>query len=446
MNKKTLKVTSAIGVAAILLIAASAYKKATPASGIEKVNHVVVIYMENHSFDNLYGQFEGADGLDKAKSKNVIQLDALGQPYTTLPPVPRSTVFPTNLPNNYFNIDQYVPNDLVTPDVTHLFYQEQLQINGGKMNRFVQYNTTKGLAMGYYDTKQIPLYELAKQYTLCDRFFHSAFGGSFLNHQWLIAAASPVFPNAPTAMIAQLDADGKLIKDGSVTPDGYSVNTTNSVNLHPKNAVLERLVPNQTHATIGDRLSEKNISWVWYAGGWNVADTGGMPKMFSYHHQPFAYFTNYAKGTAARKEHLKDESEFLIAAKNGTLPAVSFVKPTGVENEHPGGSNVKTAENHAVALINAVLNGPNGKDAVVILTYDENGGFWDHVAPPVIDRWGPGSRVPALIISPFAKKGYVDHTKYETVSILAFIEKRWKLKPLTKRDEHADPLSHAFDF
>jgi phospholipase C len=171
MNKKTLKVTSAIGVAAILLIAASAYKKATPASGIEKVNHVVVIYMENHSFDNLYGQFEGADGLDKAKSKNVIQLDALGQPYTTLPPVPRSTVFPTNLPNNYFNIDQYVPNDLVTPDVTHLFYQEQLQINGGKMNRFVQYNTTKGLAMGYYDTKQIPLYELAKQYTLCDRFF-----------------------------------------------------------------------------------------------------------------------------------------------------------------------------------------------------------------------------------------------------------------------------------
>jgi phospholipase C len=446
MNKKTLKVTSAVGVGAILLIVASSYKKAIPASGIEKVNHVVVIYMENHSFDNLYGQFEGADGLDKAKSKNVIQLDASGQPYATLPPVPRSTAFPTNLPNNYFNIDQYVANDLVTPDVTHLFYQEQLQINGGKMNRFVQYNYTKGLSMGYYNTKQIPLYELAKQYTLCDHFFHSAFGGSFLNHQWLIAAASPVFPNAPAEIVAKLDSAGNLIKDGAVTPDGFVVNTSNSVNLHPKNAVLTRLVPNQTHATIGDRLSEKNISWAWYAGGWNIADADGAPPMFSYHHQPFAYFSNYAKGTAARKEHLKDESEFLVAAKNGTLPAVSFVKPTGVENEHPGGSNIKVAENHAVALINAVLNGPNGKDAVIILTYDENGGFWDHVAPPVIDKWGPGSRVPALIISPFAKKGYVDHTKYETVSILAFIEKRWKLKPLTKRDEHADPLSHAFDF
>jgi phospholipase C len=446
MNKKTLKITSVIGVAATLLIVASAYKKEVPAAGIDKVKHVVVIYMENRSFDNLYGQFEGADGLTQAKTENITQLDATGQPYTTLPPVPRSSAFPTNLPNNYFNIDQYVPNDLVTPDVTHQFYQEQLQINGGKMNRFAQYNTTKGLTMGYYTTKLIPLYELAKKYTLCDRFFHSAFGGSFLNHQWLIAAATPVFPNAPGTMIAQLDSTGKMIKDGSVTPDGYAINTTNSVNLHPKNANLTRLVPNQTHATIGDRLSEKNISWAWYAGGWNIADTGGTPRMFSYHHQPFAYFTNYGPGTAARKEHLKDESDFIVAAKNGTLPAVSFVKPTGVENEHPGGSAVKIAENHAVALINAVLNGPNGKDAVIILTYDENGGFWDHVAPPVIDRWGPGSRIPALIISPFAKKGYVDHTTYETVSILAFIEKRWKLKPLTKRDQHADPLSHAFDF
>lgn len=441
-----MKAAALIGAAAILIIAASAYKKAPPAPGIEKVQHVVVIYMENHSFDNLWGEFPGADGLSDAKKKNIIQRDAMGQPYVTLPPVPRSTAFPTNLPNNYFNIDQYVPNDLVTPDVTHLYYQEQLQINGGKMDHFVQYNTSKGLAMGYYTTAQIPLYDLAKQYTLCDHFFHSAFGGSFLNHQWLIAAATPVFPNAPLTMVAQLDSAGKLIKDGSVTPDGYAVNTLNSINLHPKNAVLERLVPNQTNPTIGDRLSEKNISWAWYSGGWNVANAGITPPMFSYHHQPFVYFKNYAVGTEARKEHLKDESEFLTAAKNGTLPAVSFVKPTGVENEHPGGSAVAVAEKHAVALINAVLNGPNGKDAVIILTYDENGGFWDHIAPPKIDKWGPGSRVPALIISPFAKKNHVDHTKYETVSILAFIEKRWKLKPLTSRDEHADPLSHAFDF
>ena len=128
------------------------------------------------------------------------------------------------------------------------------------------------------------------------------------------------------------------------------------------------------------------------------------------------------------------------------MPAVSFVKPLGVQNEHPGYSSVVTGETHALSLINAVRNSPNWKDAVIILTYDENGGFWDHVAPPVIDKWGPGSRIPAIIISPFAKKAYVDHTQYETVSILAFIEKRWGLKPLNSRDGNANPLQGAFNF
>lgn len=413
---------------------------------LSRVNHVVVIYMENHSFDNLWGQFPGADGLSKAKKEQIVQLDANGQPYVTLPPIPRSSAFPTNLPNDIFNIDQYVAADQVSPDVTHRFYQEQLQINSGKMNRFALYNYTKGFAMGYYKTAELPLYELVKKYTVCDHFFHSVFGGSFLNHQWLIAAASPVFPNAPENIVAKVGADGKLIKDGTVTPDGYAVNTANSINLHPKTDNPANLIPVQNAPNIGDRLSDKGISWAWYSGGWNNIVEGKPAPSFTYHHQPFAYFARYAPGTAGRKEHLKDETEFLEAAKKGTLPAVSFVKPIGLENEHPGESTVKGGENHAVELINAVLNGPNGKDVVIILTYDENGGFWDHVAPPVIDKWGPGSRVPALIISPFAKKGYVDHHNYETVSILSFIEKRWGLEPLNERDKNADPLSHAFDF
>jgi phospholipase C len=445
LNKKSLFVPAVLTV--VTSFAISAYRYPEPeAPAINKVQHVVVIYMENHSFDNLYGQFKGADGLSSAKKENVIQVDAEGKPYNVLPPVPRSSAFPTNLPNDYFNIDQYVAADQNTPDVTHAFYQEQLQINGGKMDKFALYNYTKGLTMGYYNTANIPLYELAKKYTLCDHFFHSAFGGSFLNHQWLIAASSPEFPNAPEAIKAKVDASGKMIKDGSVTPDGYAVNTSNSVNLHPANANPANLIPNQNRPTIGDRLSDKNISWAWYSGGWNDAVAGKADPTFAFHHQPFAYFTKYAEGTAERKKHLKDETEFLEAAKNGTLPAVSFVKPIGLENEHPGASTVTTGESHAVKLINAVLNGPNGKDAVIILTYDENGGFWDHVAPPVIDKWGPGTRIPAIIISPFAKKGYVDHTNYETVSILAFIEKRWALKPLNSRDQHADPLTHAFNF
>jgi phospholipase C len=420
---------------------------ALPASAqLKQVKHVVVIYMENHSFDNLYGQFPGAEGLKDAKKENIIQVDVNGQVYESLPPIPRSSAFPTSLPNTYFNIDQYVAADQVSPDVTHRFYQEQLQIDGGKMDKFALHNYTKGFAMGYYKTSELPLYDLAKKYTLCDHFFHSVFGGSFLNHQWLIAAASPVFPNAPEALKAQFDASGKLIKDGMVTPDGYAVNTANSVNLHPKDNNLAYLIPNQTNPTIGDRLSDKGVSWAWYSGGWNEAVAGKADPTFTYHHQPFVYFKRYAEGTKERKEHLKDETEFLAAAKNGTLPAVSFVKPIGLENEHPGESTIKGGESHAVDLVKAVLDGPNGKDAVIIITYDENGGFWDHVAPPVIDKWGPGTRIPALIISPFAKKGYVDHTNYETVSILAFIEKRWKLEPLNDRDKNADPLSHAFDF
>lgn len=444
-----IKIVLSIGAAAILSVGISAYR--TPPSSapkINKVGHVVVIYMENHSFDNLYGQFEGADGQTNAKPQNITQLDKDGQPYATLPPIPYSTAFPTNLPNHYFNIDQYVPNDQETPDVTHRYYQEQLQINGGKMNKYAQYNNSKGLTMGYYTTSKLPLYAMAKKYTLCDRFFHSVFGCSFLNHQWLIAAATPVFPNAPDYMKARLDSTGKLIKDGTVSPDGYAVNTCFTVNMpHPKGAKEGSLLPQQTNPTIGDRLSDKGVSWAWYSGGWDDALAGKPDRTFSYHHQPFAYYAKYADGTAAKKEHLKDETLFFEAAKNGTLPSVSFVKPLGIENEHPGESTVNRGETHALKLINAVLNGPNGKDAVIILTYDENGGFWDHVAPPVIDkRWGPGTRIPAIIISPFAKKGYVDHTQYETISILAFIEKRWGLKPLNDRDKNANPLSNAFEF
>jgi phospholipase C len=420
-----------------------------PGNGsIENVKHVVVIYLENHSFDNLYGHFAGANGLLNADPSNIIQVDSNGNPYTFLPPVSGTLAFPTNLPNTYFNIDQYVPNDQMTPDVLHRYYQEQLQIDGGKMDKYALYNTSAGLSQGYYKTSLLPLLELAQKYTLCDNFYHSAFGGSFLNHMWLIASASPVFPNAPTTSIATLDASGKLIKDGAVTPDGFVVNTSFSVNApHPSTAAANTLVPNQTLPTIGDRLTDKNISWAWYSGGWDSALAGKPDPTFQFHHQPFIYFANFADGTKAKADHLKDETAFVAAAKNGTLPSVSFVKPLGINNEHPGYSDVEGGENHTVELVNDVLNGPNGDDAVIIITYDENGGFWDHVAPPVIDKkWGPGTRVPGIIISPFARKGYVDHTQYETVSILSFIEKRWHLSALTDRDRNANPFDNALDF
>jgi phospholipase C len=413
-------------------------------ASLARLHHVVVIYLENHSFDNLYGEFPGADGLANSASTST-QVDETGTAFTTLP-MAAGSPFPTDLSNEPFNIDQFVAATQKIPDLVHRFYQEQQQIDGGKMDKFALVSDAKGAVMGFYHTSGLPLEVEAAKYTLCDNFFHAAFGGSFLNHFWLIAARTPVFPGAPSTIVAQVGADGSLIKDGAVTPDGYAVNTLFTVNKpHPATVPAANLVPNQTFATIGDRLSDKDISWAWYSGGWNDALAGSPASLFQFHHQPFAFFEKYADGTAAKAEHLLDETAFVTAAQSGKLPAVSFVKPLGPDNEHPGYADLITGEQRTLDLINAVRNGPDWPTTAIIITYDEHGGFWDHVAPPVVDRWGPGSRVPTLVISPLAKKGFVDHHRYDTTSILALIEHRWGLEPLTDRDAQADDLSNAFE-
>jgi phospholipase C len=417
--------------------------------GINKVEHVIVIYMENHSFDNLYGSFPGANGLSDATRAQYTQLDtATGLPYTVLPWSDPSFVPTPTLPNAPYDIGSMKAPSVITRDLVHRFYQEQNQIDGGKMDRFAAISDAKGLSMGYYQTSQLPLLNvLGNDYTLCDNFFHSAFGGSFLNHMWLIAARTPQWTAAPASMFTTLDAKGNPIADKNLTPDGYVVNTSFTVNApHPATAAANTLVPNLTFPTIGDELTLANVSWAWYSGGWNDALAGHPGSLFQFHHQPFAYFANYADGTAAKTAHLKDEVDFNSALADGSLPAVSFLKPYGINNEHPGYTDVITGENYLADLVARIKASPIWKDCVVIITYDEHGGFWDHVAPPVIDRWGPGARVPGIIISPFcSKKGnnHVDHTQYETASILSFIEKRWNLAPLSTRDAAADPLSNA---
>jgi phospholipase C len=423
---------------------------------LDPIKHVVVIYMENHSFDNLYGEFPGANGISNGLA-TATQRDLAGTAYVTLPAVPGTTPFPATLPNAPFNIDQYAPTNVNTPDLVHRFYQEQSQIDGGMNDRFAAISDAKGLSMGYYHTAGLPLAAEAAKYTLCDAFFHSAFGGSFLNHMWLIGAKSPEWTGSASAIgtasnqlvPTSLNVNGS-VNDGQVATIAgvpYLVNTVYSVNKPALNFTYNRpRVPNLTYATIGDRLSDKGISWAWYSGGWDNALAGNADPLFQFHHQPFAYFAKYADGTAAKAAHLRDESEFItLAGSKRGLPAVAFVKPIGELNEHPGYTNVVSGEQHAVDLINAIRNGPHWKHTVIVITYDENGGFWDHVAPPTIDAHGPGVRVPGLVISPFAKRGYVDHTTYETVSILALIEHRWGLLPLTDRDARANDLSGALD-
>ena len=477
------------------------------AKPFEKINHFVVIYLENHSFDNLYGQFEGADGIADAKPENTIQVDEKGAPYDRLPAgsfIADANLAPmANAPYALLSdltCTEQTPPELpcatgakvscaagtpflsscsILPDLNHNYHAEIFAINGGKMNGYVRANFGSGaFSMGHYATADLPVAKEAKKFTLCDHFFHAAFGGSFINHQWLIAARPPVYPNAPPETVTLLDADGdvaavdpdhpndppvkSIAAEKQVTSDGFAVSTLFPRNSpHPpipeagKDALF---LPLQTHATIGDRLTDAKLDWAWYAGGFDdamAATEGKKPfelfpdgdsAVFQFHHQPFNYFANYADDKPEGRKHLKDEKDFIAAAKAGKLPAVSFVKPYGIDNEHSGYAELLAGEKHVVDLVQAVQSGANWKDTAIIITYDEYGGFWDHVAPPKVDRWGPGSRVPAIVISPYAKKGFVDKTVYDTTSILATIEHRWGLKPLSDRDAKANDLANGFDF
>jgi len=467
-----------------------------PRAGIERIDHIVVIYAENRSFDNLYGAFPGANGLASATAAQFTQVDRDGKPLPTLPPVWKGKdadpAFPKDLPNQPFRIDAppiNLPLSTPTRDLIHEFYRNQEQINGGRNDRFVAASDAGALAMGYYDGSSLPLWKWARDYTLADNFFMGAFGGSYLNHLWLVCACTPLDRDAPANLHAQVDERGWLktrptspasviagapeFLGGDVTPDGYSVNTTQppyqpsrvapAKDGDPRLAnPAQHTLPPQTQKTVGDTLSAKNVSWAWYAGAWNAAVQDGMqppgaPRKviatsangapyFVTHHQPFNYFARFAPGTVDRAEHLKDYDDLVAAIDKGTLPAVAFYKPQGVLNEHPGYADVQSGDEHIAKLIERIQASALWSSTAIIVTYDENGGFWDHVAPPRGDRWGPGTRIPTIIVSPYARRGYVDHTSYDTTSILKFITRRFALEPLPGVRASAGDLTNAFEF
>src|SRR5262249_14300827 len=218
--------------------------------------------------------------------------------------------------------------------------------------------------------------------------------------------------------------------------------------------------PDSTYRpTIGDRLDRGDVSWKWYSGGWSDA-LAGHPQVdpfgggFQFHHQAFAYYANYAPFNADgtpnprtnsllnREAHLQDETQFFADLSAGSLPTVSFIKPIGSRNEHPGYSGLLSGQQHVAGIVHAIQNSPEWEHTLIVLTYDENGGFWDHVAPPSTHGvWGVGNRVPAVIISPFAKRGVVDHTELNTLSILKTVEERFDLDALNDLDAKASALT-----
>ena len=468
--------------------------------GLDAIDHIIVIYAENRSFDNLYGLFPGANGLGNLTPEQYTQIDRDGKPFDVLPPVWKERLatpevdpaYPVNLPNKPFQIDGPPVNrplSTATRDLVHKYYQNIEQINGGKNNRFAAVSDAGGLVMGYYDGSKQKMWKWAQENTLADNFFMGAFGGSYLNHQWLVCACTPKYPDADPTLIAKIDNEGRLVRspgspasakkgppkyvnDGPVTSEGFSVNTQQP-SYQPSGVPPEaggdprfadpkkNPLPPQTQKTVGDTLTAKGISWAWYGGAWNRALADGMQPPtarrnviyqetrghdnFQPHHQPFNYFARFAPGTADREEHLKDGDDFLKAIDSGTLPQVAFYKPTGDLNEHPGYTDVLSGDQHLADILDHIRNSPLWARTAVIVAYDENGGFWDHVSPPKGDKWGPGTRIPAIIISPYAKHGYVDHTQYDTTSIIKFITKRYGLEALAGVRESAGDLTNAFE-
>jgi acid phosphatase len=469
------------------------------------IQHVVVIYSENRSFNNLFADFPGLQKpLSSLQPHEYQQRDRNGNVLKTLPPVwggmvPREQVVDhrrylikegdvTDLSNAPFALKtpdgDPLPHGVVTRDLWHSFYQNQLQINGGKNDGFVGWSDTGAMVMGHYGDSAVNLrlWQTAKQYTLCDNFFMGTFGGSFLNHQYLVAARPGFYPNADKSpanvLIAELESDDptdihlKLAEDSpasamkgkptfvsrsALTPDFWAVNTMSPPyaptfpldSQHPERADASspNRLPPQAHKTIGDMLSAKNIDWAWYAGGWQDALDGHgdgaddeFPQRpnFQMHHQPLNYFSQFAPGTEAREQHLRDAGTGEIARSNhfiadieaGKLPPVAFYKPQGDLNMHAGYSDVHAGDRHIARILDALQRGPQWASTLVVITFDENGGWWDHVAPPKGDRWGPASRVPTLIVSPFARRGHVDHTIYDTGSIARFITRRFGLEKL----------------
>jgi acid phosphatase len=497
-------------VLALVLAGCNSMPATSPATAgsLDAIQNVVVIFAENRAFDNLYGLFPGANGIPgvnpSSRGAYVPQKDFDGSVLPVLPPiwggltvagqrVTLSQAQTMGWPNRPFQLDDpkgvqgsgaVIGQDITTRDLVHRFYNNQMQINGGGNDKFAAYSDAGGLSMGYYDGSKMALWKLARQYTLADNFFMGAFGGSFLNHQYLICACAPQYPHADAAdspardSISAIDTDaqGRFLRltpaasakasvlegkpsyknDGNLTPKDqqgmfYAVNTMQplyqpSGNAPAANAASQyadtakaTTLPAQNGPTIGDRLNAKGVSWAWYAGGWNAALAArsniynGSTPNFQPHHQPFNYYAEFDPLTqqANRQAHLKDfDAEFLQAAQAGKLPTVAFYKPQGNVNQHAGYASVADGDEHIAQVIARLQQSPQWKNMLIVVTYDENGGIYDHAPVPQGDRWGPGSRIPAIIISPYARKGFVDHTQYDTGSILRFLTRRFALQPL----------------
>ncbi len=367
----------------------------TPA-GIRKIKHVIWIIQENRSFDNYFGTFPGADGIP---------------PKTCLP----------NLPGNKACVTPFhMPKGQPSCDLNHSWQTAHAAYDNGNMDGFVWAEGTP-FTMAYYDQRDIPNYwSYAKHFTLCDHYFSSLNGPSLPNHVYTVAAQSGGLITNVASNLAALE---KTLDD----PDGFSFKS------------------------MVDLFSKTKLSWKYYV------ETRKLPphlKLRSYQRYPdpkhFSLWNPLPGFKAIRDnpssmEHMVDLKEYFQDLQKGTLPAVSWIVPDTQDSEHPIQPPAQGMW-YVTTLVNALMRSPYWKDSAVFLTWDDYGGFYDHVPPPQVDAYGYGPRVPMIVISPYAKPGYISHTTFDFTSTLKFMEIRWRLGHLTASDDRAKGMLDCFNF
>ncbi len=353
------------------------------------IQHLVMVMQENHTFDNYFGTYPGADGIPAG---------------TQMPVDPKNT-----------SAGYVTPWHIGTATITDLSHSAATftdQYDKGKMDGFVSAlnarNQDGKLAMGYYDYRDIPYYwNLADNYVLFDQFFSSAGDGSFANHMYWVAA---VPPNAPK---------GEQLSN-------YLAN-----------------IP-----TIFDELQAAGISWKFYVQNYdptityrNLATAGNRESQVVW--TPLLNFDRFIDDPSL-SSHIVDLNQYFIDLHNGTLPAVAYIVPSGA-SEHPP-SSLTSGERFIKSILQELMRSSAWDSSAFILAYDDWGGWFDHVTPPQVDAFGYGPRVPALLVSPYAKTGYIDHTQLDFTSILKFIEQNWNVSSLSTRDAKANNILSAFNF
>ncbi len=492
------------------VIAAPNLVRAGPAGGGEmqlrqKIQHIIVCFQENRSFDHYFGTFAPKSGqhvvnLLDAKGKldqrfTGLQKNPAGIAYRDLP-LPSLPGFQNvQLPNGPFHVAPYIPaNGNVHWDPKHRFFRMMAEVNNGKMDLFVALAGAardhlsradlkkfkpeqldfdlahpSGPVLGYYKGEDIPFYHrVAHHYTLFDHFYQAMSGGSTGNALYLVAARSCVNPGAGLDICAPFDPkmlgvergffdlpyDHKKVMINDLPPvqGPTNANDVRALKIAPPPAA-------QTYPNIGDRLDAAKISWAWYNENWNRVKPWALKTAFGPgdgsavietnqlyvpHHNPFQYYPRWPE--YVKRGHMRDSDDFLADARAGKLPGVSLIKASGAHDEHPASCAPFYGMEWVENLVRAVAEGPAWEKTAIFITYDEGGGFWDSLPPKLVDDYGFGTRIPALLISPWARHGLVDHHVASTASILKFVETRFALEPLNHRDRDAYDMLGAFDW